>query len=336
MPKDRRRSATMADIAKVSGVSITTVSHVINKTRAVRQETESAVISAIAAVGYRQLNHSNVTGTKMLGLASSAISNPSFHDLLRGVEQAASRVGYSLLVADTHDELAVELRVMTELVSRQVEAILIAPAPGESTAVDYAVGEGVPVVVLDRSIDADVDQIGAENIESTASLVEHLASIGHTKIAMISGLPGLSTTRERIAGFKLGAARHDISISDDHIVSGLGDDDAAEQAMLQLMGSGDPPTALVMGNNRTTIGAMRAARRLGIEIPRDVALVAFDDFEWADLFHPRLTVIAQPTASIGEQAVELVMSRLDEPDRISRRLTLTPSFIHRDSCGCQS
>lgn len=336
MPRDRRRSATMADIAKVSGVSITTVSHVINKTRAVRQETESAVISAIAAVGYRHQNHSNATGTKMLGLASSAISNPSFHDLLRGVEQAASRVGYSLLVADTHDELAVELRVMTELVSRQVEAILIAPAPGESTAVDYAVGEGVPVVVMDRSIDADVDQIGAENIESTASLVEHLASIGHTKIAMISGLPGLSTTRERIAGFKLGATRHDLSLGKDRIVSGLGDDDAAEQVMLQLMGSADPPTALVMGNNRTTIGAMRAARRLGIEIPRDVALVAFDDFEWADLFHPRLTVIAQPTASIGEQAVELIMSRLDEPERISRRLTLTPSFIHRDSCGCQS
>lgn len=324
----------MADIARVSGVSITTVSHVVNKTRPVRQETENAVLSAIAQVGYMPAAVLGAPGSRTIGLASSALSNPSFNELIHGIERVATRIGFSLLVADTHDDASVELRAMTALLSRHVEAILLAPSPGSTEALTYAQGQGVPVVVLDRTIDADVDQICSENTEATATLVDHLAEIGHTRIAMISGLPGLSTTRERIEGFKLGAARNDVPVTADSIRSGRGDDTAAKEAMIELMTLDRPPTALVLGNNRMTIGAMRGARQLGIEIPRDVAVVAYDDFEWADLFRPRLTVIAQPTTSIGEQAVDLAMSRIVDPDRPARRLTLTPTFVHRESCGC--
>jgi LacI family transcriptional regulator len=325
----------MAEIARVSGVSITTVSHVINRTRPVRQETEAAVLAAMGQVGY-QPAVANGVQSHILGVASSAFSNPSFHELLHGIEQTATRVGYSLLVSDTRDDVATELRAVTELVGHRVQAILLAPSPDPSAALRYASGQGVPVVLLDRTIDQDMDQVGSENVESVGLLVNHLVEIGHTRIAMISGLPGLSTSDERVEGFRRAAERHGIRLTRNSIVPGQGADRESQEAMTQLMTGARRPTAVVTGNNRATIGAMRAARQLGIEIPRDVALVGFDDFEWADLFHPRLTVIAQPTAQIGENAVDLAVSRIIGPGRAARRLTLTTTFVHRESCGCSA
>ena len=324
----------MADIARVSGVSITTVSHVINRTRPVRQETEAAVLSAIGQVGYRPARSHNTPDSHILGVASSAFSNPSFNELLHGIEQTATRVGYSLLVSDTRDDVTVELRAVTELISQRVQAILLAPSANPSAALSYARGQRVPVVLLDRMIDADLDQVGSENIESVGQLVGHLAEIGHTRIAMISGMPGISTTEERVEGFRRAAEGHGIRVDRKSVISGDGADQESQDAMRRLMTGSRPPTAVVTGNNRATIGAMRAARELGIEIPRDVALVGYDDFEWADLFHPRLTVVAQPTAQIGEHAVDLAVSRIIGPTRAARRLTLTTSFVHRESCGC--
>ena len=325
----------MADIAKASGVSITTVSHVINRTRPVRAATEEAVLAAIADVGYL---HSGLgtpgTGNKTFGVAMSAISNQAFNELINGIERAASRFGYSLLLSDTHDDVSVELRALSGLLARQVEAILLAPSADPTAALRYAHGQGVPVVLLDRTVDADVDQISSENIVSTGQLVDHLAGLGHQNITLLSGWPGISTTDERIDGFRQAMARNGLEVRPENILSGHGIANRSEELITRVMTSSRPPSALVVGNNRMTIGAMRALRRLDLEVPRDVALVAFDDFEWADLFRPRLTVIAQPTVRMAEQAVELAMSRLDTPGRETRRVVMTPAFVHRESCGC--
>jgi LacI family transcriptional regulator len=324
----------MADVARVSGVSITTVSHVINRTRPVRPETEAAVLAAADQLGYPGVTASGGGTGRVLGVASSAFSNPSFSELLHGIEQVATRNGYSLLLSDTHDDAATELRAMTELIDHRVQAVLLAASPDPGAALAYARRQDVPVVLLDRMVDADVDQVGSDNVESVGRLVDHLAEIGHTRVAMISGLPGLSTTEERIEGFRRAARRHGIEVTDATVVAGHGDDERSQEAMTRLMSAENPPTAVVAGNNRATIGAMHAARRLGLEVPRDVALVGYDDFDWADLFHPRLTVVAQPTAQIGETAVDLVISRILDPERAPRRLTLATTFVHRESCGC--
>lgn len=334
MTPTTRRTATMADIARVSGVSITTVSHVVNRTRPVRQETEAAVLAAIATVGYRPAAAHGALESRILGVASSAFSNPSFSELLHGIEQTATRVGYSLLVSDTRDDVNTELRTVTDLISHRVQAILLAPSPNPAAALSYARAQGVPVVLLDRMIDVEMDQVGSENTASVALLVDHLAEIGHTRIAMISGMPGLSTTEERVQGFRRAAEKHKIRVTRNSVVSGHGADQESQEAMRRLMTGARPPTAVVMGNNRTTIGAMRAARQMGIEVPRDVALVAYDDFEWADMFHPRLTVIAQPITQIGENAVDLAVSRIIAPGRAARRMILATTFVHRESCGC--
>ncbi|MFG1610322.1 LacI family DNA-binding transcriptional regulator [Actinoplanes sp. NPDC049265] len=333
----RRRQVSMAHIAERAGVSITTVSHVINKTRPVRPETEQAVLTAIAEAGYvpdAVVRSQRTAGSQTIGLAMSAISNTYFGDVVHGIEQAAATAGYSLLLTDTHDEVAGELRAVSDLLSRHVEAIILAPSADPAAALQHARKRGVPVVVIDRLIDDEVDQVGSENRGPTADLVTHLAGLGHRRIAMIGGRSGLSTSDERLAGYRDGLERSNLPYAPELVRSGDSQDEPARQALHALMARPEPPTGVVVGNNRMTIGAMRAVRELGLRVPDDLALVAFDDFEWADLFHPRLTVIAQPTQPLGAQALRLVMSRLADPALPPRRLVMKPAFVHRDSCGC--
>jgi LacI family transcriptional regulator len=332
-----RRAVSMAHVAQAAGVSVSTVSHVVNKTRPVAPETERAVLTAIAQTGYvpdNVVRSMRTTGTQTIGLAMSAITNPYFADVVHGLEHAASQHGYSLLLADTHDEVINELRAVSDLLSRRVEAIVLAPSADAHRALQHARLQGAPVVLIDRFMDAEVDQIGVENVEPTAELVDHLAAAGHRRIAMISGQPGLSTTEERIAGFRNGLRRNGLHLSAGHLVSGHSRDAEAEEAMTQLLALPKRPSAVVVGNNRMTIGAMRALRTARVRVPDDLALVAFDDFDWADLFHPRLTVVAQPTRVLGEQAFELVRTRLADPSAPVRRVVLRPRLVHRESCGC--
>jgi LacI family transcriptional regulator len=150
---------------------------------------------------------------------------------------------------------------------------------------------------------------------------------------MVAGREGLATTAERVQGFRLGLRRNKIAASRDLIASGANLE--AYDVTRRFLSLPKPPTALVVGSNRMTIGAMRAIRDAKLCVPDDLALVVFDDFEWADLFHPRLTAIAQATADMGERAVEMALSRLADPQLDPRRERLPARFVHRESCGCK-
>lgn len=270
-----------------------------------------------------------------IGLAITAMSNPYFADVAQSIEAALSQAGFSLLLTDTHDDPRVELRAVMTLLTRPVDALILAPSADPSAALQHARQRGVPVVLLDRMTDFDFDQVTAESTEATAVLVEHLAHVaGHTKIAMISGKPGLATTMDSVLGYRTGLERNGLSVRDSYVVSGQSTSEGAAQALHKLLSLKDPPTAVVAGNNRMTIGAVRAARDASVSVPQDLALVAFDDFPWADLIRPRLTVMSQPTRAIGQQAAELVLSRLRNPEAPVRRVVLESSFVHRESCGC--
>lgn len=329
---------TMADVARHAGVSVSTVSHVINGTRFVKEETRRQVLEAIKATGYihNTIAKSLVSGnTQTIGLAISAITNFYFADLVSAIESQVSKAGYTLLLADTHDDPDKELHVVEALHQRRVDGVLLAPATGPDGAALRYVGDlGVPTVLVDRCASGAFDQVGAENVESTAALAEHLAERGHRRIAMISGRTGLVTSDERIAGFRLGLERHGLYPDPALIVTGNSNADDAEHAVRGVLDLADPPTAFVVANNHMTIGAMRILGRLGIRVPEDIALVAYDDFEWAAHFRPRLTTMAQPMQEIGAEAVRLLLDRIGGPRREPEAVRLAPRFMHRESCGC--
>ncbi|MET8632052.1 LacI family DNA-binding transcriptional regulator [Streptomyces sp. NPDC057746] len=338
--------ATMADVARSAGVSVATVSHVLNDTRPVRPHTRQAVLDAIDELGYtpNTLARSLVTArTRSIGLAVSAISNPYFTEILQGVEASALEHGYGLLVADPHDDPVHERNAVRLLHERRVDGVIVAPSADPGGLLALLSRHGVPTVFVDRLVDAApagtpapqaFDQVCGENVDPMARLVTHLAELGHRRIGLVAGRPGLSTTAERISGYRQGLAAAGLPYDERLLASGDSAAEGAERATTDLLSLAAPPTALVTANNAMTIGALRTLRGRGVSVPDDLALCCFDDFAWADLFSPRLTAVSQPSREIGAEAVRLLLERLADPDRPSRTVRLPGVFVHRTSCGC--
>jgi LacI family transcriptional regulator len=331
---------TMAEVAKEAGVSITTVSHVLNGTRQVNENTVARVRSAIERTGYRPHSIARALAgarTQSIGLAISGLANPYFMDVIAAIESEAAAQGHTLLIADTHDEPEKELQMVQELVLRRVDGVVLAPsAEAEENALRYLSTQSLPVVLVDRFLPVSVDQVGTDNEEPTAQLVEHLVELGHRRIGLVAGREGLSTTQERMAGYQTGLTRSGLPADDSLVAFGASEHEPARVATHDLLAADNPPTALVAANNAMTIGVLHALRERGLTVPDDIALVAFDDFEWSDIFEPRLTAIAQPSREIGATAVRLLMARLEEPDRPPQSIRLPATFVHRASCGCQA
>ncbi|WP_231336371.1 LacI family DNA-binding transcriptional regulator [Actinomadura graeca] len=330
----------MADVARKAGVSISTVSHVINGTRFVADATRDRVLQAIRQTGYSHntLARSLATAsTNSIGIAISAISNFYFANIVTQIETNLREAGYTLLLTETHEDPDLELEVVQALHQRRVDGLLLAPTTDQDNrALSYLQDLDVPTVLVDRFSPDDFDQVGTENIEATAHLVEHISGHGHKAIGMISGVPGVRTTEERLQGYYQGLERSGIPADPELVAIGYSNAEGAERAVRDLLTRKNSPTALVVGNNHMTIGTFRALRSLGVEVPRDLAVVCYDDFEWADLFHPRLTTMAQPIPGIANECVRLLLTRIRDQNKPTRRICLPPEFMLRESCGCTS
>jgi LacI family transcriptional regulator len=331
--------ATMIDVAKRAGVSVTTVSHVLNKTRKVSPDTARAVEDAIAAVGFAPNTLARAlvrSSTNTVGVALSAITNIYFGEVVRGIQAACAEAGFIIFLSDTEDDPRKQLEIVRELHQRRVDGIVLAPVPDpEARVLSYIDTHRIPVVFVDRSLSGRFDQVLTENRKPMQDLVAHLVDHGHARIGLISGLAGLSTTKERIEGYQAGLAAAGLPFDQALVASGGSDILPAHDAVLQLLARPLPPTAIITANNKMTIGAVKALRESGRRVPDDVALAGFDDFEWADSFEPRLTLIAQPCEQLGIKAVDLLLKRIQAPDRKPRTIRLAPVLHIRNSCGCR-
>ncbi|MBE1580590.1 LacI family DNA-binding transcriptional regulator [Amycolatopsis sp. TRM77291] len=338
MPPSRSSRPTQRDIAELAGVSITTVSHVVNGTRAVAEDTKLAVLRAIEQTGYTgdAIARSLVTGgTRSIGVAISLVANPYFAALIQAIEREAALAGYTVLLADTHDTVDTERETVRTLRSRRVDGLLITPSPGDGSVIGELVSLDVPTVLIDRlSTRTDVDQVGAENIQSTSALTAHLASLGHQRIGMISGTAGLSTSEERILGYRLGLGRSGLTWSEELVACGQSSQAGGALALSTLLALPEPPTALVVANDTMMVGVLHELRRRGLRAGVDLPVVVYDDVEWADLVDPPLTTMAQPIEEIGTQAVRLLLARINDPARKAQTMRIPPTLRHRASCGC--
>ena len=194
----------------------------------------------------------------------------------------------------------------------------------------------MPTVLVDRFSDTGTftaDSVGVENQEPVAQLVDHVAARGHRRVAFMAGRPGLGTSTERLAGFRVGVQRNNLDADPELVRVGYSDEASSCEAVTQVLALPNPPTAIVTGNNAMTIGAMRAIASLDLRVPEDVGLVGFDDFPWAPLFRPRLTVIAQPLAELGTRAATMLHERIADPTLPSRQVRLPTTLMVRESAG---
>lgn len=330
---------TMTQVAQATGVSVSTVSHVINGTRPVAPSTRQRVLDVMTELGFthKPVARSLSAGSSLtIGLSMSWASSMYGQELVAGIEEEALRQGMQLLLADTRDDPDREERVIANLLAHHVGGMLIAPtANWQSSGLRLLQEHSVPFVVLDRLQDMRVDQVGVENESGAAAVVEHLLQGGHRHVGMVAGRTGLATTRERVDGYRLAHRRHGLRVDERYVADGNSTEQGGRRAMAQLLSLHPAPTAVFVANGGMTIGALRALREAGMEVPGQMAMVCFDDFPWGDVFQPRLTTIAQPNFAIGARAVQLLVRRISDPQAAAQTLRLAGEVAHRESCGCQ-
>ncbi|WP_297836146.1 LacI family DNA-binding transcriptional regulator [Pseudomonas sp.] len=330
---------TMDDVAQLANVSTSTVSHVLNGTRKVSPSTVLAVEMAIKQLDYipntlaRSLARST---TNTIGVAISALSNHYFSETVHAIETECAKHGIMMLYVDTHDDPEQELRVVRALHHRRVDGILLAPSMDnkQQQTLAYLRANQIPTVLVDRLAAKDFDQVGVENKHSSQALVTHLIEHGHRRIGLVAGRRGFSTTQERIEGYRAALSAAGLPFDPQLLVNGESSSEPARLATQQLMTLASPPTAIMAANNMMTIGAMHALRDADLAVPGQMALVGFDDFDWADFFVPRLTVIAQPVEALGARAVKLLLKRIESPEGKRQTVRLAPTLRVRNSCGC--
>ncbi|HET6282150.1 MAG TPA: LacI family DNA-binding transcriptional regulator [Polyangia bacterium] len=334
-------NATVRDVAKKARVSAMTVSRVINGHASVRPETRRRVQQAIAELDFvpnslaRGLMSSR-TGT--LALIVPDIVNPFFAMVVRGAETVARRAGYRMLLCNSEGDLGLERQYVEDMIAHRVEGLLIAPVNDRSKAnLMPIVRRQFPFVLIDRSIAGlSCDLVQADSVVGASKLTNHLISIGHRRIAVIIEPDDVSTARERMRGYAGAMKAAGLKVPPELVIRTSADRAGGYGAMQQILGMRPRPTAVFAVNNMTALGAMQAIRDRGLVVPRDIALVCFDDVEHLAVLSPFLTVVNQPTEMLGTLAAELLLTRISSDDGGERRqVVLQAELLVRESCGAK-
>lgn len=313
--------STISDVAKLAGVSAMTVSRVVNSTGYTSTETRARVEAAIEELGYvpnalaRQLRSKR---TKTIALVVSDISNPFFTTIARGVEDFFVGHGFSVMYCNTDEDETEEERYLLMLIERQVDGILLVPARSSGDSFRLLHAHHMPVVVLDRRIEAaNVDSVRCDSEAGAHALARHLVELGHRRIAVLTGRRNVSTSVDRVAGCRRALEEVGLELSDDLVHWGgfqFGKSNQADghrMATDMLAAPGERPTAVFGANNFIAFGAIRALREAGLRVPDDISVVAFDDLpeEWVS--EPFLTVARQPAYEIGNRAAALLLDHIN-------------------------
>jgi LacI family transcriptional regulator len=328
---------TLHDVARAAGVSIATVSATINQSAFVSPALQERVRKAVADVGYHPdaiARSLKTRTTKTLGLIISDIANPFFTSLIRGVEDVANARGYTLVLCNTDERLEKEQAYVHLLRSRRVDGVIMAPVGAAEDYLDFETVVGAPVVFIDRRVPARADVVVVDNALGARDVVRYLIGLGHRRIGVITGRPKISTTEERLAGYQNALQGAGLPSDPALLKVGYSRLEGGYQAARELLALQQPPTAVFATNNLMAIGLMRAVAERELRCPQDISVACFDDFEWASVFHPRLTTVAQPTYAMGSQAAEFLLTRLNGgPVAEPQACILTPTLIIRDSCA---
>ena len=331
----------MAEVARLAGVSATTVSHVLNKTRKVAPETEELVLQAVARTGYRHNLAARALATQStdtIGLAMSVVTNPYFGELVRDVDRLLRRSGYTMILADTNDDPLVETEVINHLLARRVSGLIVSPLEGNAEltgSLRQLLDDGFALLLLDRRSTLPCDQVYSECVDSIYDLTAHLAAQGHRRIGFVQGNLTTMSAQDRLAGYRKAVAGLGLDDDPQLFIAGESDERITEQRVAAHLATADKPaTALVVANNQMMLGTLRAIRQRRLKVAQDIALVCYDDFEWADLLDPPITAMAQDAATLAAKAVDLLLARVKSPARPPQAITVPTEFRHRDSCGC--
>jgi len=331
------RHPTLADVASAAGVSASTASRALRESPLVRPETRRRVLEAAQALGFqpnRLARSLRTRSSDLIGVVVPDVGTRFWAAALKGAQDVLERSGYLVLAMSSERDAGLERAALRTLLAHRVDGLLVATSGGLDAPA------AVPVVAFDRfgPPGADAGRVAVGNREGTALLYEHLRLHGHVRIGFVGGHPGSTSADERLAGFEGAAAAAGLPVPPGHVRHGdaAWSEASGESAAAELLAQPERPTAIVAASDALAIGALRAARRAGLGVPGDLALVCFDEPAFADLLDPPLTSLSRHDREIGELAAGLLLRVLAGDVDGRPELRVPPALNIRRSCGCDS
>lgn len=328
--------ATMKDVARLAGVSTSTVSHVINNDRFVSEAIREKVEAAIQNLNYAPsalARSLKINQTRTIGMLITASSNPFFSELVRGVERSCFERGYSLVLCNTDGDEQRMNRNLETLLQKRVDGLLLlcteTHQPSPEIMRRYP---AIPTVMMDWApFGGEGDLIQDNSLLGGDIATQYLIDKGYTRIACITGPLDKTPARLRVEGYRNAMARAGLAVKEGYEVNADFEFRGGFDAMQALLALREPPQAVFMSNDAMAVGAYQALYQAGLRIPQDMALVGYDDIELARYMTPPLTTIHQPKDELGELAIDVLIHRMAQPDLQQQRLQLTPELVERGS-----
>ena len=329
--------ASMKDVARMAGVSVSTVSRVISGSIPVDDETRFRVQRAIESTGYKPnliARGLRIKSTRLIGMLLPEIRSSYFATLIEHVEEQVQKQGYNLIVGGTGGDPDREERFFENLIRRHVDGIIISLVSDRSHLMRIIHRTDVPVVVLDRPLDnCNLPMAVMDNFRGGEMAAGYLLSLGHREFACITGPGDISNTRDRSAGFRNVLSAAGVSIDEDAVVEGGYDYESGVQGVNILVERGVEFTALWAQNDLMAIGALSRLKELGIPVPGDVSLMGLDNVDVSRMISPALSTIAQPFERIAAAAVNLLLHFNPDVPGNHDRIILSPELVVRGTTG---
>jgi len=331
--------ATIKDVAKRAEVAISTVSAVINRSAPVSEFVIEKVQKAIAEIGYvphgaaRSLRSGQ---SRLVGLVVPDITNPHFATAARVVESVCLSRGYMAVVLSTGQDADRENQILQMMRMQRMAGMIIIPSGSDAEHGAHLLAElNGPTVLLDSHIEGmPHDVFKLDNVEAARLAVDYLLGLGHRRIAILKGPDGIATADDRLEGCRIAFAAHGLTLDESLCLEGGFAQAEAFGSTLSALARSPRPTAIFAMSNMMTLGVIRAVFSQGLSIPGDVSVIGIDDFEWAEIMSPRLTLVAQPNSDMARDAVEALLEQIETKQPPAGRLRIyPPRLVLRNSCA---
>ncbi len=333
--------SNMRDVAEKAGVSVSTVSHVVNETRFVSAETRVRVLSAMDDLNYQPNKLASSLRrkdkrTQTLGLLVPDSLNPFFTEALRGVEDACFKANYNVFLCNSENQPKKELEYLEDLIGKQIDGIILI-STGTQDSIELLNQNNITPVLVDRELGHNkCDSVMLENELGGQIAAQYLIDLGHQRIGCITGPSFLTPSAKRVLGYRKSLQDAGIPIDEAMIVQGDFRPQSGYSGMNTLLALPDPPTAVFACNDMMAIGAMHAIHEANLQIPNDISIIGFDDIMFASYTMPPLTTVAQPSYEMGLIAAEILINRLSDSRSQPRQEILSPTLVIRESCRALS
>ncbi len=331
------RRATIRDVAQAAGVSTVTVSRVVNAPEQVKQQTRERVQRAMASLGYvpnAAARSMRTNLSRSIGCLVPDLVNYPNAAIAQHAERHLAAAGYSLLLANSDYDPAVEVRAIEALAAQRVDALMLYVSSEADPALIRAIGRlDVPCLALDRRLPGSADRLLSDHATSMHEAMRYLVGLGHRRLALLEPNLQIRPVAERIASFRAAAEALGLDTAELAVIEVAPEDPERLRAAEELLDSADRPTAVLADGSRQVRALLAAARRQGLAVPNDLSVIGLDADDIATVTTPELTTVTRDYAEIGRRAANLLLHRLADPTAPRRRLMLESQVVLRGSCA---